>query len=149
VITLLPQAAALIGYALFLDDLDHYYYLPLMPAAVLTVVLALTAPVPRRRAAWVLGAALLVAALAITPSRLRLAATLHPMPEYRVLVNAARKVAALRQPMRAIRAEFTLPPSAEPEFMFRILGGRIERTSPWYSIITADGSVIFRKVKEP
>jgi hypothetical protein len=47
-ITLLPQLAAIIGYSLFLDDLDHYYYLSLMPAAVLTIVLAATGvPSPR------------------------------------------------------------------------------------------------------
>ena len=43
-VVLLPQALAIIGYALFQGGLDHYYYLSLMPAAVLTIVLAIDGP---------------------------------------------------------------------------------------------------------
>jgi hypothetical protein len=43
-VTVLPQVAALVGYAFYVGDfLDHYYYFSLMPAAVLTLLLALTA----------------------------------------------------------------------------------------------------------
>src|SRR5262249_10238363 len=37
--TLVPQVMAIAGYAFFLAALDHYYYLSLMPAAVMTIVL--------------------------------------------------------------------------------------------------------------
>ena len=39
-VTVLPQVLALAGYALFLDTLDHYYYIPVMPVTVLTVAFA-------------------------------------------------------------------------------------------------------------
>ena len=43
-VTLLPQIAAIVGYAFYVGDfLDHYYYLSLMPAAVLTLMLGVTA----------------------------------------------------------------------------------------------------------
>ncbi len=61
-ITLLPQVAAVIGYALFLDDLDHYYYLSLMPASVLTMLLA-ARRCPRDRLARAVGIALFVGSL--------------------------------------------------------------------------------------
>ena len=41
---LVPQATALAGYALFLGALDHYYYIPVIPVAVLAMVLAIAVP---------------------------------------------------------------------------------------------------------
>ena len=143
--TLLPQALAIIGYALFLDDLDHYYYLSLMPAAVLTVVLAATA-LPSPSLARAAGVVLLVAALALVPARVRFAATMHRMPQYGLLVDASQRIKNLRQPMRSIRTEFALPPTGDPEYLYRLLGGQIDPASPWVSIITADGRIVYQHV---
>ena len=52
--TLMPAVLSVVGYALFLAPLDHYYYFSLMPSAVLIVVLALTS-VPRRNVAPTVG----------------------------------------------------------------------------------------------
>lgn len=145
-ITLLPQVAAVIGYALFLGDLDHYYYLSLMPAAVLTIVLAATPPSSYRLAPLV-GIALLVGAVALVPARLRFAATMHRLPEYGALVEGSRKIASLGQPMREIVTEFALPKTSDPEYVYKILGGRIDRASPWIGVITAKGDVVYRKVE--
>lgn len=145
-ITLVPQVAAIIGYSMFLDDLDHYYYLSLMPAAVLTIVLTATA-VPSPRVVRVLGLALFIGALALVPARVRFAATMHRMPEYGVLVDASRKIKNQGQPMRAIRSDFALPATADPEFLYGVLGGRIDRRSPWEATIGADGSVAYRRVE--
>ena len=145
-ITLLPQIAALVGYALFLDDLDNYYYLSLMPASVLTIVLAVTPP-PSHRLAPVVGIALLVGAVALVPARLRFAATMHRLPEYGVLVEASRKIASMGQPMREIVTEFALPKTSDPAYLYRILGGRIDPASPWIGVITPTGDVVYRKVE--
>jgi hypothetical protein len=147
-ITLLPQLAAIIGYSLFLDDLDHYYYLSLMPAAVLTIVLVATA-VPSPRLARIVGIALLAGALATVPARVRFAATMHRMPQYRLLVDASRKIRNTRQSMRAIRTDFTLPPTSNPEFLYRVLGGRIDAASPWIGVITSDGRIVYQHVGGP
>jgi hypothetical protein len=145
-IALLPQVAAVIGYALFLDDLDHYYYLSLMPASVLTMLLAATA-MPSPRLARAVAIALFVGALAVVPARVRFAATMHRLPEYGVLVEASRKIASMGQPMRQIVTEFALPETSDPEYLYRILGGRIDRASPWIGVITPTGDVIYRKVE--
>jgi hypothetical protein len=144
-VVLLPQALAIAGYSFFLAALDDYYYFSLMPAAVLTVVLALTAmpwPSLRQAAAVVL----LAGALALVPSRLRHATTMHRMPEYGVLVDASKRISRRHQPMRAIRTRFDLPPTANPEFLYTILGGVIDRHSPWVGIINADGRIDYQLV---
>lgn len=145
-ITVLPQIAAVIGYALFLDDLDHYYYLSLMPASVLTILLAITPPASYRLAPAV-AVALLIGAVALVPARLRFAATMHRMPEYGALVEASRKMVSRGQPMREIVTEFALPKTSNPEYVYRILGGRIDRASPWIGVITPTGDVVYRKVE--
>jgi hypothetical protein len=143
-VTLLPQVAALIGYAFYVGDfLDHYYYFSLMPAAVLTILLAFTA-VPSRRLAGAIALGLFLASLAIAPSRIAFGRTMHQMPEYGLLLDASRKIARVPEPMRAIQADFPLPPSTNPEFLYTILGGRIDRASRVIAVIKPDGQIDFR-----
>jgi hypothetical protein len=143
-VMLLPQIAAVAGYAVWAGDLQHYYYLSLMPAAVLTTLLGVTAIVPARFAR-VVGAVLLAAAFAIVPLRLRAAAALPRLPAYRVLVSASRQIVRLKQPMRAIEPQFALPPTTDPSFIFRILGGRIERQAEWRALVASDGRVTYAR----
>lgn len=143
-LTLLPQALAIVGYALFLGDLDHYYYLSLMPAAVLTAVLAVTA-VPWPRARTAIGIAALAGVLTQVPERLRYSATLHKMPEYGALVDGSRKIAGRRQPVRGIETDFTLPTPTDVMFIYRIFGGEDDPASPWIARITSTGDVVYRQ----
>ena len=139
-LVLLPQLLAIVGYALFLNTLDHYYYIPVMPVAVLTMAFAVAVPATSA-AGRVVGIALIGASAAIVPWRLGFAATMHRLPEYRVLVTASREMVGRREAVRAIRAEFTLPDSTEPEFLYRILGGRIDANAPRAALIQRDGTV--------
>jgi hypothetical protein len=143
--TLLPPVLAVIGYALFLGALDMYYYLSLMPAAVLTVVLSLTA-LPSKRVTQVVGILLVAGAIAVTPTRVRVAMTMNQMPEYGAIVKASRVLAKRAAPVRAVQTDFPLPPTNDPEFVYQILGGRIDRTSPWVAVITLNGDVVYRRV---
>jgi hypothetical protein len=145
-VTLLPQFAAIAGYSLFLSGLDDYYYLSLMPAAVLTVVLAMTATASRR-VSRAMGVLLLAAAVAVVPARIRHEADFPRLPEYRLLVSASRTIVSLHQPMRAIQTDFKLPPTGDPEFLYQLLGGRIDRTSPWIATIVSDGRIVYRRVE--
>jgi hypothetical protein len=139
---LAPQALAVVGYSIFLGGLDNYYYLSLMPAAVLTTLLALTAmPWPRVRHAVALAA--LAFAVSQAPGRLQYSASMHKMPEYGPLVEGSRKIARLDQPMRHIDTEFTLPQPSDSTFVFRILGGRLDPASPWTARIAANGDVAY------
>jgi hypothetical protein len=144
-VTILPQLAAIGGYALFLGTLDAYYYLSLMPAAVLTCMLAVTA-VPSPGVARVAGIVLLAGALALVPGRIRHERVMGRMPEYGLLVDASKKIQRLGQPMRAIETEFKLPPTGNPEFLFEVLGGRIDRNARWICLIRANGTLSCRQV---
>jgi len=146
--TLLPQLMAIAGYAFFLAGLDNYYYLSLMPPAVLTVVLGVTAVGPKRLSE-VVAIAMAVGAVLIVPSRVRLAATMHRMPEYGALVRASRTMVARGQPLRGIETEFALPPTSNSEFVYRILGGQFDERSEWVGVISAHGGVTYRRVEGP
>jgi hypothetical protein len=147
-VTILPQIAAVGGYALWLGDYDDYYYLSLMPAAVLTVLLALAA-VARGRAARPVAIAALVGSLVIVPGRLREANGIHKMPEYEGMVSASRAILLRSQgttSVRRIEAPF-LPPTGDPSFIYWILGGRLDPRSPWVATIAPDGRVGYRQVE--
>lgn len=144
-VILLPQILAVPGYALFLASLGNYYYLSLIPASILTIAFAIAA-LPFR---WLVhggGIAMLALAIWILPNRLDYAASLHRMPEYKPLVEGSRRVARRGQPMRQIVADFPLPPTANSEFVYTILGGRIDRQAPWIAVIEPDGGVTYRRV---
>jgi hypothetical protein len=143
--TIFPTALGIVGYAFFLSALDNYYYFSLMPAAVLMVILAITA-IPHARAAQVLAIVLVIGALAIVPSRRSDAMTIHQMGEYGVIVHASRVIVDRGTPVRAIRLDFPLPPTNDPEFVYRILGGRIDRASPWIAVIQRSGDVTYNRV---
>ena len=142
-ILLVPQALAVLGYALFQGGLDHYYYLSLMPAAVLMIVLAITAVPAALRAT--IACVALVAVLTQVPGRLAHSATLHKMPEYAPLVEGSRRPPQSR-PLRGIETEFTLPSPSAVMFVYRILGGQTDPASPWVARIRSNGDVEYRTV---
>jgi hypothetical protein len=141
-VTLLPQAVAILGYALWLGHLDTYYYLSLMPAAVLTVLLGATALAPWR-IAYAVGIALLAGAIVLAPARLQTAATMFRMPEYRALAAGSREIVKRKLPIRSIESALALPATSDPEFLFRVLGGRIDRQAEWRAVISPDGRVTY------
>jgi hypothetical protein len=144
-VTVVPLALAVIGYSFFVGNFfDPYYYFSLMPAAVLTVVLGLTA-MPSPTIARAVAICLVVAALAIAPARLQFAATLPHMPEYGTLLDGSRRLVERGTAIKAIRTQFALPPSADPEFLYRILGGQFDPSSQVVALIAADGQVVYRE----
>jgi hypothetical protein len=142
-LVLVPQALAIAGYALFQGGLDHYYYLSLMPAAVLTIVLAITA-VPARLAPAI-AAVTLLAVLTQVPARLASSAMLHKMPGYGPLVEGSRRAARQSPTLRGIETEFTLPAPSDVMFVYRILGGASDPGSPWVARIKSNGDVEYRR----
>jgi hypothetical protein len=145
-VTLVPQLAAVAGYAFYVGDfLDRYYYFSLMAPAVLTIALGLTAIGPRT-ASNAIGIALVVVAVLVLPQRLKFASTMHRMPEYGPLLDGSRTIARRGEPMRAITTEFPLPPSCDRYFLYSILGGRLDRASAWVATIRRDGSVAYENV---
>jgi hypothetical protein len=136
-------AMGYVGYALWTGGYHEYYFFSLMPAAVLTVGLAVTSvgpPRARHAMAW----GLVALAIVVQVPRLRQSATIHRMPEYRAIVRASRVMAARHQPLRRIDAAF-LAPTSSPTFVYEILGGRLSPDSPWIAIVEPDGSVRYER----
>lgn len=142
--TIFPTVLCIAGYAFFLSALDNYYYFSVMPAAVLMVVLAVTSIVPER-ASRTVAIALVIGAIVIVPARRSDAMTIHQMGEYGVIVHASRVIVDRGTPVRAIRLDFPLPPTNDPEFVYRILGGKIDRGSPWVAVIMRSGEVTYHR----
>jgi hypothetical protein len=143
VVLLLPQALAVIGYGFWLADLEVYYYLSLMPAVVLTILMGAMALVPPRASRRVMTVCLLMALAAVIP-RVR-ASRAANMPEYDALVKGTRQILSLHQPMRRVTADFGLPPTGDPSYLFRILGGRIDPQAGWSATIEPDGRVVYER----
>jgi hypothetical protein len=146
-VTVLPLAAALVGYAFWVRDFDDYYYLSLMPARVLTfqsTVSGLTT-VTRGRVATGAAVALLVVAIAIMPARVRQSTTFHRMPGYDGLVAGSRQILRQNVSVREIRADF-LPPDSNSEFIYRVLGGTIDPDGGWIASVEPDGVVSYEQV---
>ncbi len=136
-------AVGCFGFALWVGGYHDYYYFSLMPAAVLTVGLALTSSGPprlRRAAAW----GLVAVAVAVQPARLAQSADIHRMAEYRPLLRASRAMAARGQPLRRIEAPF-VPATSSPTFLYEILGGRLSAESPWIAEVRPDGEVNYQR----
>lgn len=143
--TVVPTLLALVGYSLFLGALDSYYYLSMMTPMVLTVVLAVTTgwtPAVSRAA----GIALCVVALVLVPGRFARSTTMNRMPQYAPLVKGSRLLAHRQMPLRAVRTTFGLPPTGDPEFIYRLLGGRIDRAAAWTAVIDDNGDVTYQEV---
>ena len=112
-----------------------------VPSVVL--MLAWTArllPVPAGRAAA--AACLLALALLVQKPRIDRAATLFRLPEYGALVRGAGTIVQRQEPMRRIDAPFVRE-ATDPEFLFRVLGGRIDRQAPVAARISAGGEVSY------
>lgn len=140
--TVAPTVLALVGYSLFLGALDSYYYLSMMTPMVLMVVLAVTSgwtPAVSRA----LGVAVCVASLLLVPARFERSVTMNRMPQYAPLVKGSRLLAHRQMPLRSVRTTFGLPPTGDPEVIYRLLGGRIDRAAAWMAVIDENGDVTY------
>lgn len=139
-ILLVPQALAIIGFALFLGALDSYYYLSLLPVSVLTVLIGV---MPREgRAATVVGVIVVALAATLVPSRLS-RSHMFELPEYEVIVAASRTLRDRHVPLRAIRVSFPLNPSVNVGHPYYAMGGLFDPTSSVVAVINRDGSITF------
>ena len=117
----------------------------LVPATLMLLLLAAASVCSTRRAAQLIAVAIFAAGVALVPGRLRPQPTANRMPDYGLLLDGSRKIARLKQPMRAIRTELRLPPSSDPEFLYTILVGPVDPQSGWVALIEADGSVMYQQ----
>ncbi len=141
--TVLPLAAAVVGFSFWQGMYDHYWYLVLAPGAALTIGLALTAWKP---AATLISIALAALVLWSQPARIADSMTFHRLPEYEVLVRGAREIRRYTPEVQAIRTDFALPGSVDPSFLYSVLGGRFSGDARFVATIRRTGDVVFTPV---
>jgi hypothetical protein len=139
-VTVVPLLAIVAGFSLWQGPLDSYYCLPLAPCVALTIALALTMWQPSAR---LVSVALALCVLVVQPSRRAYSMTLHRLPEYRALVSGSREIRRRVADVQGIAADFPLPPTTDPEFLYRILGGRISPDARYHAVIALQGHVRF------
>jgi len=139
--TVWPLVLTVLLWAIWPEAYDSYLYMAVVPSVVLMLAWTarlLTAPAGRAAAA----ACLLALALLIQKPRIDRAATLFRLPEYGALVRGAGTIARRQEPMRHIEAPFVRE-ATDPEFLYRVLGGRIDRQAPVAARISARGEVSY------
>jgi hypothetical protein len=97
-----------------------------------------------RPAASAAGLVLLVVVIAALPARVAAARTMNRLPEYGALVKASRTIRRHTPEIRAIVTEFPLPPTADPEFVYEVLGGRVTRDAGFRAIVSRSGDVTYK-----
>jgi hypothetical protein len=95
-----------------------------------------------------MAAVALAAVVVAQPARLATAMTIHRLPEYGALLRGTREIFRRAPEVRGIETEFPLPPTADREFMYTILGGHVTRTAPFFASVKRSGDVIFRPAGE-
>ena len=101
--------------------------------------------IPWPRLAHGVGLIALFVVLAAQPARYARAETMHHLPAYGTLVRASRQMVKYDQALRAVRADF-LPPSTDPTFIYRVLGGRMNRDATLIATVSASGITSYRTI---
>ena len=146
--TVIPLLFAVIGFSTWPGTFYVYWFLTLTPPLVLTVALALTA-LPWRLARSLTSTGLLVLALVCQPARFAHAQITARLPEYGPLLRGSRALRRRTPELRAIEVTFVLPPSSDPEFLYKVLGGKIAATAKYVATIERTGRVSYRLASEP
>jgi type IV secretory pathway VirB2 component (pilin) len=150
VVALLPLFLVWLGYSfLSVGTLYTYWYMNLMPSFVLLILFGfLKSPFPiLNKVSALLGALVLLLAVASQPARLATRAQSTSYPYYAAIVQGAKEIVRNGTPVRSV-----IPPSysskVEPSYVVQWLGGRVEQSADLIAIIGEDGSVTYQKAAD-
>lgn len=143
-VTVLPLAAAVIGFSAWPHPIEAYWFMGLAPAVALMIVAGVCA-VPAGRARDGVALILLLGVLSAQSGRLYATLTIHRLQEYGALMEGSRAIAHRTLEIGSIETAFELPPSTDPAFLFSCLGGRVSASAPYDAVIGRDGTVTFRE----
>ena len=139
-----PTLFAVTGFATWQRAFEPYWFLPLFPSFVLTVVLGMTAA-PWRHVTSVVSGAILVLVLLAQPARFEASRQLFRMSEYGALAQGSREVRQRAPAIRALEVRFPLAPTVDPLFLYTtVLGGRISADAEYVAVLERSGHAAFR-----
>lgn len=140
-----PLIAATALFSTWTRPYDSYWFMPLVPSMVLTMGLAVTA-IPREKIALGVSAALLLLALYWQPQRFNESLEQFSYPAYGPLLAGSREAIRRTPVLRTLFVKFPVHPTTEVDYLYRILGGRMDPNGPFDARIQEDGTVIFTPV---
>ena len=136
-------AAATLLFVTSTRQYDGYWFIPLTTALTLTFGMAIAA-IPSRIAVTGIGAAVLLVVAWRQPARIVDSQRFFKYPQYEPMVKGSRE-AAMRAPvLRDIITSFEVHPTMDRQFVYKILGGRIDGAAMSTAVINRDGSVSFK-----
>jgi hypothetical protein len=140
-----PLVTATLLFATWTRPYDSYWFMTLAPAIVVTAGLAVAA-LPR--AEWVTRAGWVCVALAVAwqPARIEQSKGFFRYPEYRPLLDGSRAAFRRSPVLQDLRVAFEVHPTTDVQYLYRILGGRIDESGGYAAVIQRDGTVTFTPV---
>jgi hypothetical protein len=119
---------------------DGYWVLTLTAALALTFAMTIAAIPSKLVVKWT-GLALLLLVASWQPARIDESRRFFEYPQYETMVRASREIVMRAPVVRDIRVTFEVHPTMDRQFVYTILGGRIDPTALYTAVIAADGSV--------
>jgi hypothetical protein len=119
---------------------DGYWFLTLTTALTLTGGMAIAA-IPSKVAVRSIGFAILLMVVWRQPARIADSTRFFKYPQYGTMVRASRTLIMQTSRLRDIQVTFEVHPTMDRHFIYRILGGRIDRTALYTAVVNGDGSV--------
>ena len=122
---------------------DGYWFVTLTTALTLTFGMAIAA-IPSRIAVTCIGVAALLLVAWRQPARIVESQRFFKYPQYAPMVKGSRE-AVMRAPvLRDVITSFEVHPTMDRQFVYKILGGRIDGGALSTAVINSDGSVTLK-----
>lgn len=119
---------------------DGYWFLTLTTALTLTFGLAIAA-IPSKAAVKWIGVALLLVVAWRQPARIADSTRFFKYPQYDTMVRGSRQLIMQAPVVRDIKVTFDVHPTMDRQFIYKILGGRIDGSALYTAVINGDGSI--------
>jgi hypothetical protein len=146
-VSVVPIATATLLFASWTRPYETYWFLTLAPSVLITIGFAIVA-LPWPRVLQVVSLLILAVVIVQQPSRVADSRNFFRYPQYRALLAGSRKAARQAPVLSRLRAGFEVHETTDVEYMYRILGGRLDTKKPGVGTIQPDGTVTFAPTTE-
>ena len=143
VISLGPLVTAVALFAVWQGPLEVYWYLVLMPSAVIALLAWIDRIPVRAGTAVTLSMALLLTV--VQPARGQVAWSIDRLPQYGYVVSGCQSISKRHVEVREVQTTFEVPPEMQPEWLCTLSGATIttNEAAP-LAIIRPGGAVTYR-----
>ena len=143
IVIAVSAGAVLTATALFTTSTrayDGYWFVTLTPAMTIAFGMAIAA-IPSKNAVKWIGIALLVLVAWRQPARIEDSKRYFKYPQYGTMVKGSRELMQRAPVLKDIRLTFDVHPTMDRLFIYRILGGQIDKNALYTGVILEDGTV--------